>query len=191
LEIKAILEAQGWRMERESGTAFFYNFAPWIAPKAYLHIVFREAATDALGEIGDLLDIPQSWRDTLSRQNGAILFSGALSVYGVHASGTLLNRKDVFERLPFSILDENRSWPTKDQGRYFVIGGYGYDGTRVVMDRVDGSVVAMPRKTETCLRRWPDADSWLREELSRLLKLFDKDGKICVSEEETLPHRIQ
>ena len=191
VDLKKALEDQGWKVERESGTALFYNFAPWIAPQAYLHIVFKGADHTALSEVGDLIGLPENWRETLSVQNGAILFSGAMSVYGVHAHGTLLNRMDVFERLPFSIVNENRSWPPKDRERYVVIGGYSYDGTRAILDRQDGSVIAMPRKSEKPLRRWLNGDSWLKEELERLSRLFDESGKIRVSEEETLPTRPQ
>ena len=50
-EPKVLLEAQGWRAERESSAAFFYNFAPWIAPEVYLHIVFKPANKEALNEM--------------------------------------------------------------------------------------------------------------------------------------------
>jgi hypothetical protein len=189
VDIKGILKDQGWKIERESGTAFYFNFAPWVAPKAYLHTVFREADAPVLQEIGDELRLPQSWSDTLSQQNGAILFSGAMSVFGVYAPGTLLNRTDVFEQLPFSILSENRSWPPKDRERYVVIGGYGYDGTRAVMDRQDGSVSAIPRKSETAINRWNNIESWLNEELDRLSKLFEESGKIRTEAGDTLPRR--
>src|ERR1700679_2382675 len=108
VDIKNTLEEQGWKLERESGTAFFFNHAPWIAPKAYLHVVFRGASPSALSEVGDLMDLPQSWKEILSIHNGAILYSGAMSVYGAHASGAVLNRSDLFEQLPFSIVGENR-----------------------------------------------------------------------------------
>ena len=45
------------------------------------------------------------------RYGGAILFSGALSFYGLHAPGQLLNRQDPFSRLPFDIQDESMNWP--------------------------------------------------------------------------------
>ncbi len=189
VDIKKILKDQGWKLERESGTAFFFNHAPWIAPKAYLHIVFKGAAPSALNDVGDLLHLPDSWRQMLAIQNGAILFSGSLSVYGVHASGALLNRRDVFEQLPYSIISENRSWPMKDRDRFVVLGGYDYDGSRAVLDTHDGSVIVVPRKHETILNRWQDTNLWLTEELRRLSLLFGDDGKIRVSEEDTLPTR--
>ena len=188
LELKNALEAQGWRQERESSVACFYNFAPWIAPQAYLHVVFKPADRVTLGEIGSSLKLPQSWQDTLAAQNGAILYSDAISIFGVRSPTALLNRGDVFEMPPYSIVDENRNWPVKPIERFVVIGGYGYDGTRAVLDRDSGSVLAIPRKSEKALCRWPDPDAWIKEELNRLSLLFDREGKILVSREQTLPN---
>ncbi len=189
LELKKILEAQGWCVERESETAFFYNFAPWIAPKAYLHIVFKGADGKLLNEVGDhLMRLPRAWLDVLSVQNGAILFSGAISLYGANSPTALLNRADVFNLLPFSIESENRNWPAKPIERFTVLGGYGYDGTRAVLDREDGSVLAVPRKSEVVIHRWPDPDTWIIEELRRISYLFDANGKIQTSEQQTVPN---
>jgi hypothetical protein len=125
--------------------------------------------------------------ETLSVQNGAILFSGAISIYGANSPTALLNRTDVFERLPFSIVTENRSWPAKPTERFVVLGGYGYDGTRAVLDRDDGCVLAMPRKSEGVLHRWPDPETWIIEEMRRLSSLFDANGRIQAAEEQTVP----
>ena len=72
--------------------------------------------------------------------------------------------------------------------RFISIGGYSNDGTRTVLDRDDGSVLAMPPKGETVLHRWPTPDSWVNEELNRLSMLFDREGRILVSRERTLPN---
>lgn len=190
LNIREILEAQGWKLERESSTAYFYNHAPWVAPFAYLHIVFKGAERGALNTIGDMLQIPESWRNVLSIQNGAILFSGAISFYGVHAPGTLLNRTDLFNRLPFSIEAENRSWPPPRREIQVVIGGYSYDGTRAVLDGSNGSVSAMPRKSSIIVASWPNTDTWIKSELTRMAALFDSEGRIQAEREMTLPYRV-
>ena len=188
LHLKAAVEAQGWRKERESSAASFYNLAPWIAPQAYVHIVFKPADKAALNEVGSLIRLPQSWRDTLAEQNGAILFSDAISIYGVRTPGALSDRRDVFEMPPFSIVDENRNWPVRPIEQYLAIGGYSYDGTRAVLDRDSGSVLAIPRKSDKPICRWLDPDAWISEELKRLSMLFDREGKILVSREHTLPN---
>ena len=192
IDFSKILAAQGWRVERESSTAFFYNFAPWIAPEAYLHIVFRGASKDALDEVGRReMRLPEGWLDTLSNQNGASFFSGAIDIFGLHSPGALLDRTNIYERLPFNIESESRSWPVRPVERYVRIGGYGYDGTGAVLDRESGEVFAIPRKSETVLQKWPDADTWINLELTRLITLFDSEGRIQVTGEETVPKMIQ
>lgn len=187
-DLKGILEAQGWSIERESGTALFYNFAPWIAPKAYLHIVFKGASPEALDEVGRRgLRLPENWLDALSLQNGAMLFSGAMSIFGLHNPGALLNRTNIYERLPFNIVSESQSWPVKPVERYVRIGGWDYDGTGAVLDRESGAVFAIPRKSETVLQKWPDADAWINGETTRLAALFNSEGVIQVAREETIP----
>jgi hypothetical protein len=188
VEIKKVLDAQGWRQERESSTALFYNFAPWIAPQAYLHVIIKPADIATLSEIAGSIKLPQIWQDTLSMQNGAILYSDAITIYGVRAPTALLNRRNVFERAPFSIVDENENLSVKPRERFVAIGGYSYNGTQAVLDRDSGTVLAIPRKSDKALCQWPDTDAWINEELTRLSMLFDRNGRILVSREHTLPN---
>jgi hypothetical protein len=187
LQLSGMLKSQGWKVERESGTAYFYNHAPWVAPLAYLHILFKGATKRALSDNSALLRLPKYWLEFLTVQNGAILFSGAFSIYGVKETGALLNRRDVFQRGPFLIESENKSWQPKDRQREIVIGGYSYDGTLAVLDRDKGTVSAVSRKNHNLLMSWAGPDEWLTEEMDRLSKLFDKSGKITVGGERTLP----
>jgi len=187
IKIDSILDSQGWNVERKSGTAYFYNHTPWVAPLAYLHIVFKGSSKSALKENSFLFQLPSYWTDFLSAQNGAMLFSCALSIYGAIDSKALLNRRDYFERQPFSIASENRSWPPKDKQRGVVIGGYSYDGTLAVLDKETGSVTAMSRKGYDILKVWSGVDVWIASEMDRLSNLFDKSGRITVDEERTLP----
>lgn len=186
--MRVSVRAPGARsLARESSTARFYNLAPWIAPQAYLHIVFKPADMAALDEVCELIELPQSWLDILAVQNGAFLFSNAISIYGVRSSRALLNRTDVFETEPFSLVDENRSRPVDTTGRFVTIGSYSYDGTRSVLDRQDGSVLAIPRRSERTICHWPDHNAWINEELERLSLLFDHEGKMRISREHTIP----
>lgn len=77
--INEILASQGWSLERESDTAFFFNHAPWVAPLAYLHTVFKPASSAALLENAQHLSLPEYWQNQLSAANGAILYSGAVN----------------------------------------------------------------------------------------------------------------
>jgi hypothetical protein len=76
---------------RESEGAFFRTHAPWVGPEAYLNIIFKPAPKDVLADAGSRLNIPFAFTKFLAKQNGAILFSGVLSIYGTHWPGQLLN----------------------------------------------------------------------------------------------------
>lgn len=182
-----ILTSQGWSLERESDTASFYNHAPWVAPQAYLHIVFKPASDAALSENGRLLPLPEIWQAQLALANGAMLYSGAMSIYGVVDSHALLNRTDLFNQQPFRIALENGSWPPPDQKNEVVIGGYDYDGTRAILNVRSGQVSAVPRKSTEVLKRWANPDAWITSEMARLRSLHDDTGKLIVGSKETLP----
>jgi hypothetical protein len=190
LQLRQILESQGWKMEREGGTACFYNHAPWIAPLAYVHIVFKGASEQALDDCNSKLSLPQHWTEFLSVQNGAILFSGAMSMYGANETGAPFNRKGDFERGPFRITDSNLSWPKVRQSEV-VIGGYSYDGTLAVLNKEDGAVSAMTKGSYNLRATWSGSEEWITGEMDRLAKLFDQSGKISVDKQKTLPGEIQ
>lgn len=177
--------------DRESEAAFFRTHVAWVAPEAYLNIVFKPAGRDALTDATRRLEIPTVFAEFLAKQNGAILLSGALSIYGIHRPGQPLNRSDTFSRLPFNIDLENSNCPPSDPDRLLAIGGYGFDGSRVCMDRKDLHI-ELSQRGETGLtpkpyRTWKNLDQWIRDEVARLCVLFDDCGKLLVSESETLP----
>ena len=97
--------------DRESEVAFFHTHVPWVAPEAYLNIIFKPAAPDVLSGVGAQIKIPVPVLQLLARHNGANLFSGSLSLYGVVGKRQLLHRGDSFSIPPFNIELENRSWP--------------------------------------------------------------------------------
>src|SRR5258705_759719 len=82
--------------DRESSTAFFLTPVPSIAPLAYLHVVFKPIARHVLKESIAGLEMPSTLIAFFEKQNGAILLSGALNVYGVHPAGQLLKGEDEF-----------------------------------------------------------------------------------------------
>jgi hypothetical protein len=123
-------------------------------------------------------------------QNGAILFSGSLSIYGVLEPGQRISREPML-RPPFNIEDENASWPPHEPDRLLAIGGYGFDGSSICIDRRDFGI-ALFQRGEALLRReptlsWDSLDQWLRSEISRLSNLFDTSGRMLVEESQTVP----
>jgi hypothetical protein len=177
--------------DRESSTAFFVTNVPWIAPVAYLHVIFKPIGRQVLEEAGRRLRMPIPLSELLKTQNGAILFSGALSIYGVHAPSQLLNRSDPFSRLPFNIEDENNNWPPVNRTQFLAIAGYGFDGSQVCIDRTDSRVHLFHRASNalapTPTFSWKNIEDWIVSETSRLSTMFDSRGKRIVDERLTPP----
>lgn len=173
--------------DRETDTAFFHTHVPWVAPEAYLHIVFKPAAASALSAVGEKMKIPSPVLQLLAQHNGMKLFSGCLSVYGVVRQGQLLNRSDPFGLPPFNIEDENNSWPPPDRSRWLKIGGYGYDGSGVCIDRDSLEIVVFRRGETRSLAGWENLGTWMASEITRLSELFDSSGRRLIDEAGTLP----
>jgi len=77
--------------DRENANASFRTRVPWVAPEAYLNIIYKPAPPKLLSEIAGKLSFPLSVIDFLRQHNGAMLFSGSLSLFGVVEPGRLLN----------------------------------------------------------------------------------------------------
>jgi hypothetical protein len=174
------------REDRESSVAWFKTLVPWVAPEAYFHIVFKPAPPKLLAKVSAKLRFPKPVVDFLAVQNGAMLFSGSISVYGVVEEGTLLNRRDPFSLPPFNIEQETSGWSV-DPERLLVLGGYQFDGSRVCIDRVDSHIYVYQPKARQPGASWPSLEQWLSEEIARLSALFDREGRLVGSEAATGP----
>ncbi len=172
--------------DRENANASFRTRVPWVAPEAYLNIIYKPAPPKLLSEIAGKLSFPLSVIDFLRQHNGAMLFSGSLSLFGVVEPGRLLNRQDTFSLPPFNIEDENESW-SFHRDRLLVVGGYQFDGSSACIDRSDGKIHVFKRKQRIPTISWPSLEFWLTNEIARLGLLFDDDGKRTGSEAETGP----
>jgi hypothetical protein len=177
----------------ESETAFFKTHVPWVAPLAYLNIIFKPVAPALLRVTGERLRIPQVLLLFLKSYNGASLFSDDVNIYGVHRPGQLSDPDNVYLALPFDIEAENQSWPSHDPERFFPFGGYSWDGSRVCIDRTDNKV-HMFRRGRSGLQsqsemQWLSFEEWLTTEIARLSFLFDESGKRLVDQSKTVPQR--
>jgi hypothetical protein len=173
--------------DRESETAHFLTHVPWAGSEAYLNIIFKPAPREVLQEVTLRLRIPDPIVTFLSKHNGAILFSGALSIDGVVRRGTLLNRSDSFSLPPYNIEVESEHCPPPDRERWLKFAGYGFDGSGVCIDRGTLQIdVFHPGKKEAYFS-WPNFDHWLEMEITRLLMFFDARGKKLVDGHRTLP----
>jgi hypothetical protein len=172
---------------RETDVASFHTHVPWVAPEAYLNIIYRPARPEVLAEVSARIKMPPPLRDLLARYNGAILLSGSLSLFGAVPQGQLLGRSEPSLLPPYNIESENRSWPPPDRNRFLKVGGYGFDGSGVCIDREDLKVVVFRRKEREPHCSWQTIDEWLDSEIRRLSVLFDVSGRPLVDESKTLP----
>ena len=188
-----LLPSLGSDSDKETDFAYFLTHVPWVAPQAHLHIVFKPAPDRVLMHAAHRLRLPPVFLDFLKMQNGAILFSGALSIYGVRAPGDRINRSDPFSRPPIDIEHENSNWPPYDSDRLLAIGGYGFDGSSVCINRKSFRMDLFSRGegslSDTASFSWNSLDEWIRDENSRLSTLFDSTGLRLVNESETVPRQ--
>jgi hypothetical protein len=172
--------------DQENANASFRTRVPWVAPEAYLNIIYKPAPAKLLSDVAEKHSFPSVVVDFLERQNGAMLLSGSLNLYGVVEPGRILNREDRFSLPPFNIELENKSWPVHPD-RLLVIGGYKFDGSRACIDRTDGQIHVFQKGRRIPAVSWASFDSWLVDEITRLRLLFDDDGKRTGPDSETGP----
>jgi hypothetical protein len=172
--------------DQENANASYRTRVPWVAPEAYLNIIYKPAPAKLLSEEAEKYSFPSVVVDFLSHQNGAMLFSGSLNLYGVVEQGRFLNREDRFSLPPFNIERENKSWSFHPD-RLLVVGGYRFDGLRACIDRTDGQIHVFQKGQRIPAVSWASFDSWLVDEITRLRLLFDDDGKRTGPESETGP----
>jgi hypothetical protein len=160
----------------ENSNASYRTRVPWVRPEAYLNIVFKPAPSELLSEVAEQLRFPPAETELLRIQNGAILFSGALSLYGVVERGRLLNRTESMSLPPFNIEKENAAWHFHRE-RLLVVGRYRIDGSRACLDRIDGKLHVFEKAARIPRTTWPSLEAWIISEISRFSLLFDPDGR--------------
>lgn len=177
--------------DMESEVAFFRTHVPWEAPEAYLHIIHKPAPLLALRASAMRLRMPESFTDFLAVQNGAHLFSSALHICGVHRPGQLLDRDRPLLLPPFNIEWENEELGRLDRDQFLAVGGYGFDGASVCIDRGTRQVNVFQRGPDRPVASWRDFNHWIESEIARLSTLFNKRGERLVEESQTVaPHNL-
>jgi hypothetical protein len=162
--------------DRESETAWFKTRTPWRAPMAYFNIVFKPANWNTLMVLSKRWDFTDELVDFLRHQNGAILFGGAISFYGVVTPGQLLNRSDPYSQQPFDIDPEN-AYSSLDKDRLIVVGGYSADGSRLCIERSTSQAHVFERGAKTPMASWRSFEQCVASEMTRLKAMFDANGK--------------
>jgi hypothetical protein len=187
LELLPLISAFVPSEDFETGIAFYRTKVPWIAPYAYLHIVYKPARFDALAHAIETLNIPSPVVEFLKVQNGARLFSGSLNIFGMTPPGQLLDRKNPYSLLPFDIYRMATELAGFDRKRFLSIGQYGFDGSKVCIDRIDASIKLFPKGSDTPVHSWPDLGEWIRTEIARITLLFDCSGHMLHERSAALP----
>jgi hypothetical protein len=67
------------------------------------------------------------------------------------------------------------------------IGGYGYNGARIFLSRLDGRVLVTTRTGEETLGTWGNVRAYLADELTRVNSMFSSSGDLLVDEKFTVP----
>lgn len=173
----------------DRGGAMRIGRLPHVGAHAYLHVVFPPKTANEidslLNESG--LDFPREVANFLCDLNGAILFQGALSLYGIRGEIS----RDPELRKPFDLFEANSLMrPKGASADEFFIGGYNEDASRVYL-KADGShVYRRDRKVVGVLTKWPSFENFLLSEVSRLSLLFDASG-LRNEDVSTLPPSLQ
>jgi hypothetical protein len=173
----------------ETPIAHFLTKTPWVAPEAYLHIVYKAASRSLVDQVASELRFPSAMREFYDLWNGGWFFNGGFSIYGCVEEGMLLDRSNRFALPPFNIRDLNFSIRGVS-GNLVAVGTYRYDGSVVCVHRETGQTVCF---VGTSIReermRWNSLEQWIHQEIERIGFLFDENGRLLVGKENILPSR--
>lgn len=166
----------------------FKTNVPSVAPKAYLNILYK-SADDTIQKQIDSFMLPEQVRSFYNNFNGANLLSSSIDISGFLPENYLLVRTDFRQSLPYNIADSNLTYSIDlKNDNIIVIGSYGYDRSRVYVEKSTGKIFCSYENNLKEIRTsWDSFDEWLGIELSRLIKHFDENGNRIVDMKETLP----
>ena len=169
--------------------ARFYCHVPKVAPYAYLHTIFNPASPDTLRSVADELEIPRPWVSFLEIQNGAWLFSGALRLNGVIDPNRLHSRQSNYAEIPYSPTETSWDHVINLLPEWLGIGDYGFDGSRILMNRQNAQIQVLDRTGTNALAIWNSVEAFLIAELKRIGALFSPLGECQVDHKFTVPHQ--
>jgi hypothetical protein len=173
----------------ESSVAYFFTHVPFVAPKAYLNILYKPAPVEVQTIRCNQLGITGQLREFYSRFNGALFFSGAIRIFGFRHDKYLLERSDWKTLPPINISEINeRNQPLLDEMRLVCFADYDLDCSSVYLNRDTGAVACYEgRRLESVRSTWASFQDWLQMEFARVSICFDRSGHLLVDEESLLP----
>lgn len=146
---------------------------PNVGPDAYLHVLFPpvDAAVSAPLVLKSGLVFPACVENFLKSLNGAILFQGKLSLYGIRTTFV----RDVMNRQPFDIIEVNTiARPYEARPGDFYIGSCSADGSRLLVRAEEPVVYRCERGSQHVLQAWGSIDEMLSEEIQRLVAEYEQ-----------------
>jgi hypothetical protein len=180
--------------DRDFEGVVYKTHTPQVAPLAYHTVVFKPAAPELRERRAVQLSMPLSLRALYETCNGAVLFGGALRVFGLRPDDYQLDREDWLRKaLPIDIVGVNDEHSRQLARRNSVcFGEYCFDGSLICVDRRTEQVACFVGSDFRQLRsRWGTLDEWLTSEMQRLASHFDENGLRQVDEALSLPSLIQ
>jgi hypothetical protein len=159
----------------DNGTVFIGK-APWVAPKAWLFIIYPPINENEiiLLEKQMQLTIPMSFRQFLLFSNGLSIFHSNLSIFGLRTS---YNRSLNAIRQPFNIVTPNTYERLQDANdNQLFIGFYCWDGSLLYIDNETEKVYRCSKDSTVPLNQWNNFAEMLESEIIRLISIHNDEG---------------
>ncbi len=161
--------------------------APHIGTAAWLHAIYKPISKKEIDDLDrDLnLSLPTVYSNFLSNCNGFSLFVTTLSLFG-YRYNNIRDLENIWQ--PFDIVKlNNRDRPFDSKDKYFFFGFYNWDGSLVYLDRNTLKIHRCTRDSSKALNTWDDFEIFLKSEVERISKLFNKKGIKIDEDVETTP----
>ncbi|WCC43727.1 SMI1/KNR4 family protein (plasmid) [Tenacibaculum finnmarkense] len=186
LEHILLFKKKGFK-EFNNGAKLFGK-AVHIASEAYSHKLFKPLNKDDIRLLENEINtkIPKEYKDfLLNKTNGLLFFVANFSLDGLRKQ---LGRDLEAGAQPFDLQTPNTlEKPKNTKEEYFFIGGYGYDASKLYIDKNTGKVHYCKRYDATSLFEWESFEEMISQETKRIFKLFDDKGVRLVPGKEILP----
>lgn len=140
---------------------------PEVGKHAFLHVLFPPLPISDIASAAHAagINFPANYTQFLHHLNGAILFKGGLSIYGIR--GDISRDPDI--RKPFDVIEANTLIkPFGGSEDSFYIGSFDLDGAHIVMKGNAPGVVRCDPNTHDEVARWNSIQEMLISEIERL-----------------------
>ena len=158
--------------------ALLIGKAPHIASLAWLNTMYPCVTEKEVADLEKQLKrtIPDVYKEFLTKcSNGLSFMVSRLDLYGIRTSNA--DRSDFSLRFPYGIQNvEVDGRPENATDNMFFFGTYGYDCSKLYLDRSDNKVYYCARYDATPLKSWDSFSEMLRSEIERIYGLFDDNG---------------